>query len=72
MEFGEFLKKLREERNLSQGDIAKAIGVSRQSVSKWELGINEPKIDKLLSLSSFLHINISDLLSAFIEQNGHN
>lgn len=58
MKFGDYLKSLRKKHNLSQGDLAKAIGVSRQSVSKWELGLNQPKLDKLLILSKLYNIDM--------------
>ena len=38
MDLGGTIYRLRTEHNLSQGDLAEALGVSRQSVSKWETG----------------------------------
>lgn len=43
MKFGENLKKLRKSKKLSQESLAEKIGVSRQSVSKWECGLSFPK-----------------------------
>lgn len=40
MDLGGTIYRLRTERNLSQGDLAEALGVSRQSVSKWETGVS--------------------------------
>lgn len=62
MKFAIYLKKLREENHISQGELAKSIGVSRQCISKWELGMNEPKIDKLESIGSFFDIDISTII----------
>ena len=39
MKFGDNLKKLRKVKKLSQEELAEKIGVSRQSVSKWETGM---------------------------------
>lgn len=62
MKFAIYLKNLREESHISQGDLAKAIGVSRQCVSKWELGINEPKVDKLESIAEVFDIDVSTII----------
>lgn len=62
MKFAIYLKNLREESHISQGDLAKAIGVSRQCVSKWELGINEPKVDKLVSIAEVFDIDVSTII----------
>lgn len=68
MKFGVYLKNLREEQGLSQEALAKAIGVSRQSISKWEVGLNVPKVDKLLALSSVLQVDISELIAKYQEK----
>ncbi len=62
MKFAIYLKKLREESHISQGDLAKSIGVSRQCVSKWELGINEPKVDKLVAIGKVFDIDVSTII----------
>ena len=38
---GETIYRLRTERNMSQGDLAEALEVSRQSISKWETGVSQ-------------------------------
>lgn len=43
MKFGENLKVLRKEAKMSQEILAENVGVSRQSVSKWECGLSFPK-----------------------------
>lgn len=40
MELGEKIRTLRKARGLSQGELGNSIGVSRQSVSKWELEVS--------------------------------
>ncbi len=54
--FGENLKKIRRKNQLSQKDLAEMLGVSRQAVSKWELGDGYPEVDKLLILSRKLNV----------------
>lgn len=63
MKFAIYLKNLREQNYMSQGDLAKAIGVSRQCISKWELGINEPKIDKLVAIGNVFNIDVSTIIN---------
>jgi len=51
MSLGEKIYKLRTEKNLSQGDLADRLEVSRQSVSKWENNNAVPDLDKIIALS---------------------
>ena len=44
MKFGENLKLIRNDKKISQEDLAERLGVSRQSVSKWETGENYPSM----------------------------
>ena len=62
MSIGERITQLRKERNLSQGDLAKAMDVSRQAVSKWENGTSDPSTSNLLSLAKLYGIDAADLL----------
>lgn len=62
MLLNEQLKKLRLEHNYTQEDIAKKIGISKQSVSKWELGKTYPDIDNLVMLSDIYGITIDELI----------
>ena len=50
MNLADNLKKLRKDNNMSQEDLAEKLGVSRQSVSKWESGQAYPEMDKVLQL----------------------
>lgn len=61
-EFGSILKKLRTAAGLSQDDVAKKLAISRQSISKWELGISLPDIIYLVPLTKILDCEIEDLL----------
>ena len=62
MSFGENLQTIRKKNQLSQEGLAEMLGVSRQAVSKWELGEGYPEVDKLLLLSKKLNISIDSLL----------
>ena len=44
MKFGDNLKQIRKSKNISQEELAERLGVSRQSVSKWETGENYPNL----------------------------
>lgn len=61
MNLGENIYRLRTERNLSQGDLADALEVSRQSVSKWENNAAVPELDKLIRLSQIFGITLDEL-----------
>ena len=63
MSFSENLKQIRREHHLSQEELAELLGVSRQAVSKWELGQGYPEVEKLLLLSSELNISLDALMS---------
>ncbi len=60
---GEFIKKLRQDNNLTQKDLAKKYNVTYQAVSKWERGLNIPDISLLKQMSEDFNISIEELLS---------
>ena len=62
MSFGENLQLIRKKNQLSQEGLAEMLGVSRQAVSKWELGEGYPEVDKLLLLSKKLNVSLDSLL----------
>ena len=62
MSFGENLQLLRKKNHLSQEGLAEMLGVSRQAVSKWELGDGYPEVEKLLLLSKKLNVSLDSLL----------
>ena len=63
MTLGERLTELRKKAILSQEDIAEKIGVSRQTVSKWELDQSLPDFDKILPLCKLYNITSDELLT---------
>ncbi len=62
MSLGQQLKMFRESQNLSQEDVAKKIGVTRQAVYKWENDKSYPDIDNLIILSEFYNVTLDDLI----------
>ena len=62
MTFAEKLYQLRKQKGLSQEQLADALGVSRQAISKWEGGACLPETEKLAQLSDFLGVSIDYLL----------
>ena len=62
MEFGNKLYELRKARGLSQEDLASHLEVTRQTVSKWELGDSTPDLDKLVLLAELFEISLDELV----------
>ncbi|AOP13613.1 XRE family transcriptional regulator [Bacillus sp. FSL K6-1109] len=60
--FAENLKRLIERRKIDQKELARAIGVSDQSVSNWVRGDKYPRIDKVQLIADYFQVNKSDLL----------
>lgn len=61
--FGEFVKKLREEKNLNQEQLGNEVHVHRTTVNKWEKGNALPLNDTLVLLSNFFDVSIDELLA---------
>ena len=62
MTFGEKLQKLRRESALSQEKLAEQLHVSRQAISKWELGTAAPDTDNIVRLSKFFQVPLEYLM----------
>lgn len=54
--------KLRKSRGWSQEELAERLNVSRQSVSKWESGISNPDLDKIVAMSALFGVSTDYLL----------
>lgn len=59
---GENIKTLRAAKGLSQEELAAALSVVRQTVSKWERGLSVPDADALIALSETLGVPVGTLL----------
>ncbi len=56
------IRQLRTARNLSQVQLAKALGVTKQSVSNWENNNIQPSIDMLVKIARFFSVSTDYLL----------
>ena len=63
MNFGENLKNFRKNSKMSQEILAEKVGVSRQAVSRWEVGEAYPEMSNIVALCSIFHCNINDLIN---------
>lgn len=63
MSLGENIYRLRTERRMSQGDLADALEVSRQSISKWETDGSVPELDKLIKLAELFGVSLDELVT---------
>lgn len=61
MSLGDRIVELRKQGDLSQGDLANAMGLSRQAVSKWEKGLTYPDAKNLIRLTEILDTDIEYL-----------
>ena len=62
MSFGDNLRTIRKQKNISQEDLASRLNVSRQAVSKWEQNSGYPEMEKLIQLSAILEISLDYLV----------
>lgn len=68
MSTGEKIARLRKENNYTQEQLAALLGVSRQSVSKYESGVTYPETDKLIRLSELFGCTVDYLLKDDVEE----
>lgn len=71
MILGNKLSRLRKENNYTQEQLAEILGVSRQSISKWESDISYPETDKLIHLSNLFGCSLDYLLKENDESNDY-
>ncbi|WP_138268410.1 helix-turn-helix domain-containing protein [Anaerofustis stercorihominis] len=62
-QIGKFIKSLREEKNLTQEQLAEKLNVSNKSVSRWENGKTMPDLSLLVMICEEFDITISELLN---------
>lgn len=67
MSFADNLTYIRQYYGVTQESLAEQLGVSRQTISKWEAGINYPETDKLLMLCDLYHTNLDDLMRGSVK-----
>ena len=62
MEFNNKLYELRKQKGLSQEELAGRLNVSRQTVSKWEVGESTPDMEKLVAISDLFGVSLDELV----------
>jgi transcriptional regulator with XRE-family HTH domain len=60
--FGEILKRLRQEKSLSQQELANLIGVHVRQVSKYEMGTSMPTLDRIRRMAETLEVSADELV----------
>lgn len=68
MSLGENLQFLRKTKNMTQEDLAEALNVSRQSVSKWESDSSFPEMDKIIQICDMFCCSMDSLIKGNIEK----
>ncbi|EKS4343807.1 helix-turn-helix transcriptional regulator [Clostridium botulinum] len=62
MAFSNKLYSLRKQKGLSQDELGSKLNVSRQTISKWELGETTPEVEKLIALGDFFEVSLDELV----------
>ena len=63
MKFNEKLTNLRKQMGISQEELGYKLNVTRQTVSKWELGQTTPEMDKLIEMSKLFNVSVDELVN---------
>ena len=58
---GGFLKELRQEKQMTQEQLAEQMGVSRRTVSRWETGNNLPDLSVIIELADFYDVDLNEI-----------
>jgi len=69
---GNFIKKLRQDNNLTQAEFADKLGITYQAVSKWENGKNVPDIATMYEISKLFNVNIDEIINGEKKNVKHN
>ncbi|GLB47337.1 hypothetical protein WR164_13160 [Philodulcilactobacillus myokoensis] len=62
MILGTRIKEEREKHSMTQNELARELNVSRQAISKWELGTAYPDIERLIQISDFFNVSLDSLI----------
>lgn len=62
MNYFKRLKDLREDKDLTQADIADLLGTTRQQIGKWENGIQMMGVDKYIKLAEYYNVSVDYIL----------
>ena len=76
MEFKEILISLRVKKGWKQYELADKLGISRQAISKWEVGLCKPDLDNFIKLASLFNVSLDYLagnnLNQYLIKHGKN
>lgn len=72
VKIGKLIAKLRKEKNLTQKNVADALGIQNKTVSKWECGLGCPDLSLWSELSTILGVDIKQMLEGEIVSNKPN
>ena len=72
MNFSEKLISLRKAKGLSQEELGEKLNVTRQTVSKWELGQTTPEMSKLVEMSKLFDVSLDELTQDSVHENVEN
>ena len=64
----EKIKELRKNKGLTQEDLANALNVSRQAITKWESGDGTPDIENLKNIALYFHVSVDYLIDSTTEK----
>ena len=62
MDFNNKLYELRKQKGFSQEELANRLNVSRQTISKWEVGESTPDMENLVAISELFEISLDELV----------
>lgn len=68
MKLADLIKKLREDNNMTQDELAKICNVSRESVSKWEGGSRKPTIENLSVIAKYFDYPLKNLIDMLVAE----
>lgn len=67
MKLHEKIYALRKQQGMTQNDLAEKLGVSRQAVSRWEMGTAVPDVDNLIAMSELFSVSLDELLKSDVK-----
>lgn len=70
MNLAEKIAIQRKKSGMSQEQLADRLGITRQSVSKWEAASSVPEISKLVAMSEIFHVSLDYLLKDYLDEEG--
>lgn len=69
MTTGEYIRKIRQEKGLSQKELGKKFGVSQQMIGQWENGNSIPKMETLQKIADALDTSVAELMGLTYKEN---